>query len=341
MSISSKELAAKLGVSPSAVSIALNGKNGISAETREMILKAADSYGLHRPIRRANVPTQFITLVIYKKHGLVYGDTAFFSSVVEGITTRINRLGYNLQISYFYGNQDYEEQIRLLRGADCAGIILLATEMLREDILPFLDISHPMVVLDSYFEDLDLDCVVINNIRGAYLATRHLLECGHRRIGHIASSVAINNFTERAEGFQKAAAEYPDCSTMTVQVSSTQEGAYHDMSAYLNTNPQLPTAFFADNDIIAASCMRALKEHGYRLPDNISFVGFDDMPLSYVVSPKLTTIQVAKELFGKRAVTRLAEKIQEQDGISLRISINPSLVVRNSTKSISASSRLI
>ena len=87
--------------------------------------------------------------------------------------------------------------------------------------------------------------------------------------------------------------------------------------------------------------MRALKEHGYRLPDDISFVGFDDMPLSYVVSPKLTTIQVAKELFGKRAVTRLAEKIQEQDGISLRISINPSLVVRNSTKSISASSRLI
>lgn len=330
MSISSKELAAMLGVSPSAVSIALNGKTGISAETREMILEAADRHGLRRPTRRANVPTQFITLVIYKKHGLVYGDTAFFSSVIEGLSAHVTLLGYNLQISYFYGNQNWEEQMKLLQQSDCAGMILLATEMLREDILPFLSLEQPLVVLDSYYEDLELDCVVLNNERGAYLATRHLLELGHRRIGHIASSVTINNFAERAVGFKKAIAEYPGCSTMTVQVSSTQEGAYYDMSAYLDTKPRLPTAFFADNDIIAVSCMRALKEHGYQLPDDISFVGFDDMPLSYVVSPKLTTLQVAKEAFGQRAVTRLAEKIQEQDHISLKISVNPRLVIRDS-----------
>lgn len=334
MSISSKELAAMLGVSPSAVSLALNGKSGISAETREMILDAAEAHGLRRQPRRIIAPTEFITLVIYKKHGLVYGDTAFFSAVIEGLSAHVTRLGYNLQISYFYGNQNWDEQLTLLEQSDCAGIILLATEMLRDDILPFLDLPQPLVVLDSYFEDLNLDCVVINNERGAYLATRHLLELGHRRIGHIASNVSIHNFTARAVGFSKAAAEYTDCHTMTVRVASTQEGAYYDMSSYLDTNPQLPTAFFADNDIIAVSCMRALKEHGYRLPDDISFVGFDDMPLSYVVSPKLTTIQVPKEAFGQRAVTRLSEKIKGKDDISLKISVNPTLVIRDSSKQL-------
>ena len=331
MSISSKELAAILGVSPSSVSIALNGKSGISDETRENILKAAEAYGLRRPSRRSS-QSQFINLVIYKKHGLVYGDTAFFSAVIEGISTHIARLGYNLQISYFYGNQNQEEQFKILRMSECAGMILLATEMLREDILPFVDLPHPLVVLDSYFEDLDFDCVVLNNVRGAYLASQHLLECGHRRIGHLASSVTINNFAERTIGFEKAVAGVPDCVCTTVKVSSTQEGAYYDMSSYLDAKPQLPTAFFADNDIIAVSCIRALKEHGYLIPDDVSVVGFDDMPLSYVVSPKLTTIHVAKEAFGQRAVTRLAEKIQEKDSVSLRISVNPTLISRDSVK---------
>lgn len=331
MSISSKELAEILGVSPSSVSIALNGKSGISDETREMILKAAEDYDLRRSKRRSS-QAQFINLVIYKKHGLVYGDTAFFSAVIEGISTHTAELGYNLQISYFYGNQNQEEQMKILRMSDCAGLILLATEMLREDILPFLDLPQPMVVLDSYYEDLNLDCVVINNVCGAYLATRHLLESGHRRIGHIASSVTINNFAEREIGFAKAVAEYPDCVCSTVRVSSTQEGAYCDMSAFLDTKPHLPTAFFADNDIIAVSCIRALKEHGYQIPDDISFVGFDDMPLSYVVSPKLTTIHVAKETFGQRAVARLVEKIRKMERVSLRIAVNPTLTLRDSVK---------
>ncbi len=329
MSISSKELASLLGISPSAVSLALNGKAGISDETRSLILRAAEEYGIKRPARRSS-QSEFINLVIYKKHGLVYGDTAFFSAVIEGISAHIAKLGYNLQVSYFYGNQDQEEQFKILKLSECAGIILLATEMLEEDILLFEKLSQPLVVLDSYFETLNFDCVVINNVQGAYLATRYLLGCGHRHIGHIASSVPINNFAERSEGFHKAVAEAPDCVSCHVRVSSTQEGAYRDMSAYLDASPELPTAFFADNDIIAVSCIRALKEHGYRIPDDISFIGFDDMPLSYVTSPKLTTVHVSKESFGQRAVMRLAEKIEDQNGAPLKIAINTTLTVRDS-----------
>ena len=102
MSITAKELAEKLGISASAVSIALNGKKGISDEKRDFILRAAKEYGLKRPLRKSFSST-FINLVIFKKHGMVYGDTPFFAAVTEGISAEVANSGYNLQISYFYG----------------------------------------------------------------------------------------------------------------------------------------------------------------------------------------------------------------------------------------------
>ena len=145
MSITAKELAEKLGISASAVSIALNGKKGISDEKRDFILRAAKEYGLKRPLRKSFSST-FINLVIFKKHGMVYGDTPFFAAVTEGISAEVANSGYNLQISYFYGNQDNAEQLKSLSMSDCAGIILLATEMEPEDIQQFLTIGKPIVV---------------------------------------------------------------------------------------------------------------------------------------------------------------------------------------------------
>lgn len=315
MSITAKELAERLGISPSAVSIALNGKKGISDEKRDFILRAAKEYGLKRPLRKSFSST-FINLVIFKKHGMVYGDTPFFAAVTEGISAEVANSGYNLQISYFYGNQDNAEQLKSLSMSDCAGIILLATEMEQEDIQQFLTIDKPLVVLDCYFEGTLLDCVVINNSLGAYLATKHLIEFGHTDLGYIHSNVHINNFVERYDGFTKAIADSAianRCSVTHIHVGSTQDSAYNDMIRYLRSADRVPSALFADNDIIAISCMRALKEHGYRIPEDVSIVGFDDMPMSYVTSPKLTTIHVPKELLGGSAVSLLLKQIESSD----------------------------
>ena len=335
MAISSKELAALLGVSPSAISIALNGKDGISPETRERILKAANEHGIKRSDKTQSTKSrsQFINLVIFKKHGMVYGDTPFFSSVIEGISQQIKKVGYNLLVTYFYGNQDRKEQQRSLNLSDCAGIILLATEMDEEDIAWFAKSNHPVVVLDSYFENYNLDCIVIDNIHGALMATNHLIENGHKHIGHLASSIEINNFKERHEGFAKAvnrSSETCDSIYNTVRLRPTVEGAYEDMKDYLEKKPSLPTAFFADNDIIAFSAMRALKESGYKIPLDISIVGFDDTPMAYITSPKLTTVHVSKEMLGIRAVLRLIEKINNPSDASLKIMLNTTLEIRES-----------
>ena len=337
MAISSKELATLLGVSPSAVSIALNDKDGISTATRERILIAAKEQGLKRSEKSQPQKSRslFINLVIFKKHGMVYGDTPFFYSVIEGISNQIKRVGYNLLVTYFYGNENRKEQLRSLVLSECAGIILLATEMTSEDIAWFADINRPVVILDSYFENYNLDCIVIDNVQGAYLATNHLIENGHKNIGHLASSVDINNFKERHEGFVKAvnrSSETCDCIYNTVRVRSTTEGSYEDMTIYLKNRPTLPTAFFADNDLIAISCIRALKEAGYKIPQDISIVGFDDIPMAYVTSPKLTTIHVSKEMLGIRAVIRLLEKINDPSDAALKIVLNTTLEIRESVK---------
>jgi LacI family transcriptional regulator len=330
-----KELAQALGVSSSTVSIAINGRKGINEQTRKRILDAVKQYGME--INRKKPPrgqTSVINLVIYKKHGQVYGDTPFFSAVIEGISSQIRKLKYNLQIFFFYGNQDAGEQIHSLVTSVCAGMILLATEMNDEDIEIFRQLPLPLVVLDSYVDFSGLNCIAINNIQGACAATRFLIDRGHTTIGHIASSVAINNFRDRRAGFLKAVSGASgggkEITSGIVRVAPTEDGAYNDMTAFLSKHPKLPSAFFADNDIIAIACIHALKDSGYTVPDDVSIVGFDDIPMAKVTSPKLTTIRVPKEQFGMYAVTRLNNLISKPTPSSIKILIDVTLEVRGS-----------
>lgn len=135
----------------------------------------------------------------------------------------------------------------------------------------------PIVLLDNRFPTKSLDSVVIDNTWGAWSAVHYLTGMGHRDIGYLHSTTEIRNFLERQEGYLSAmrSTGTMDVDPMhtIVSVGSTVESAYADMSAYLDEDPYLPTAYFADNDIIASSCIRALEDHGYSVPEDISVVG--------------------------------------------------------------------
>lgn len=333
MAISAKELALRLGVSPSAVSIALNGKTGISDETRVNILQAAEHYGLQH-VKRRRTSSAFFTLVIYKKHGKVCSETDFFSAVIEGITTQAAVAGYKVQLFYLYGYDNLEEKFNELAASDSAGFIFFATEMEQNDIQLLEHFDRPHIILDSYFPKYHHNYISIANMEGAYLAARHLLEHGHRRIGYLASSIRINNFHERRAGLQMALDEYPDCTLEEIFVSPTQDGAYLDMRAYLDEHTMDVTGCFADNDIIAVSCIRALKENNYHIPTDISITSFDDMPIAYVTAPKLTTVHVAKETLGQRAVKRLCELLDNPEDPPMLQSIGVTLTERDSVRTL-------
>ena len=205
MNISAKELAKLINVSPATVSMVFNNKPGISDATRELVLKTAAEYGYAPKKNEASgASSRIIQLVNYKKHGKVAADTPFFSQLTEGISTECTRQGCALHISYFYETMDIDSQLDALRAVDCEGILLLATEMAPSDFRKFRDFSVPIVVVDCYYDELDYDCVLINNIQGAFNATNYLIQCGHKNVGYFHSNLDISNFSERADGYYKA-----------------------------------------------------------------------------------------------------------------------------------------
>ena len=324
--MTSKELAEILGVSTAAVSLALNGKKGISQHKRETIIAAAKAHGIKINAQTTFSKIGYLNLVIFKKHGLVYGDTAFFSELIEAIGHGVTKAGYNLQMTYFYGNQDRKEQIQSLITSECAGIILLATEMATEDFAIFEEIEKPLVFLDSYEISSKRDSVVINNAQGAFIATRYLIENGHDQFGYVHGRARIHNFIERYSGFKMAlktgVGQIEKHAIVHIDVTSTQEGAYQDMLSYLKAGKPLARALFVENDLMAMSCIRALMEYGFSIPDDISVIGFDDIPTSYLATKKLSTIRVPRASLGMAAVKLLDDRIKgrlEDSSICTRI----------------------
>ncbi len=337
MGIKVKDLAEMLGVSPATVSLALNNKAGISQATRQRIFDKLSELGYSDRIPApAGANPLNIRLVIYKKHGIVVSDTHFFSQVIEGINTATRRYGYNLLVTYLSGQDSREEQRRLACLAPCNGVILLATEMAAEDLSPFLNLDIPIVLLDSYFEAASADCVVINNIQGAAAAVRHLMKLGHRKIGYLHSSIYINNFGERREGVEKALRDAGQelSEKMIYPVEPSIEGARSALARMLAESREQPTAFFADNDLIAFGAAQAVKDAGLRIPEDISLIGFDDMPVAELMEPHLSTIYVPKQRLGMLAVERLVERMNGGTEESVKIAVGTRLIPRRSTAEI-------
>ena len=326
-----KDIAVAAGVSPGTVSNALNDRKGVSGEKKELIIKMATEMGYFKNNSKREEANKIIKLIVYKKHGFIVSDTPFFSSLIQGIEMQCKDQGYDLQISHIF--HDDNEVYDCLRQSNISGIILLATEMDYEDLKLFECPYVPLIILDNYFENLDFNYVLINNTRGAYKAVSYLAENGHKDIGYLQSSIAINNFFKRSEGYHDALKHHGlvENPNFVLKLEPTLEGSYKEMKAILQKeNIKLPTAFFADNDIIAFGAIKALKEKGLKLPKDISIMGFDDMPFCEISSPRLSTIQVHKDYMGKVAVARLMEIIKDNDGIKRKVEIDTELVIRNS-----------
>ena len=333
-----KEVANKSGVSPSTVSLVLNNKPGISPQTRKRVLSALDALGFHDYIPRGTAKNkkQTIQFVLYKKHGQVVSDTPFFADVLEGVEGQAKKRGYTLCVTYVNERSELSEQISGLAASGCIGFILLATEMNHNDIDVFARLNLPFVVLDSYFEEIDQNIVVINNAQGAFLATCHLCEMGHTSIGHLKSRVPINNFYERKDGYKKAL-KYRGISyhaNTVFELGSSVETAYADMKRHLADGRKLPSAFFADNDIIAIGAIRAMREAGVHIPQDVSVVGFDDIPMCEMLDTPLTTIRVPKRYIGKLALDRLVEILQDGKHAHIKIEVCTELIVRESVREV-------
>lgn len=338
MSLKLKDIAERLNISQATVSLALNNKQGVSPETRAKVLKVAAElgYDMSSLPKSSSGDQKNIRFIIYKKHGSIVTDTPFFSALIEGIDQEARDKGYNLLISYVTEKENKAEIKKLIRDNPLDGIIILATEMDIKDLKLFDKPGAPVIILDSFFSEAKYDTVAINNVQGSYQATKYLIDKGHTEIGYLRSSIWINNFEERMDGFLKALKDnnIEVNESFILDLEPTLDGAYRDMAKILESNPTLPTAFFSDNDIIAFGAVKALKEKGIKVPNDISVVGFDDMPFCKMIEPPLTTIKVYKQSMGRLAVRRLIERIEGDCEAVIKLEVNTELVERKSVKQL-------
>lgn len=303
-----RTLAAQLGVSTATISMVLNNKPGISDETRERVLaevKAA-GYNIRRNSAVSRKPKDNVSLIVYKKHGKVIGDTPFFSTLIESIEKKADLEGYRLNIRYLNSASELTD----FDLGQLEGLLLLGTEMEETDLNSFMQLNLPLVVLDNGFPLLPINTVSIDNVGGTVKATSHLLDNGHTRIGYMKSSIPIRNFSERFTGYEMAMKQNGMRPDNIVPLESTMEGSYRDMKQWLSSNKLTATAFVADNDFIALGAIRALRESGIILGRDVSVVGFDDLPFARINEPALTTIRVYNDVMGAAAFSRMTEIIR-------------------------------
>lgn len=330
-----KDIAEKLQISPATVSLVLNNKPGVSEKTRKKVLDTMKEEGFSPSIIPLNMKNKNgnIRFIVYKKYNHTMEGTPFFSELMEGIDRQARILGYNMGITYMDEEKDDIKQMLLhLKKEKPEGILLMATEMEALDLERFKDLNIPLVIIDNYFEGESVDQVCIDNSEGAYEAIRELVSLGHKKIGYLHSSVKIHNFTQRMRGVQKAIQlfglalhpEYVFC------LEAKSEHGF-DTLVHMFKQKKGPTALFADNDTMAYSAIRALQKNGIRVPQDVSVIGFDDMPICEMFEPNLTTIRVFKQQIGMCAIKRLAEIIEENPKESLKIFVGTKLIKREST----------
>lgn len=326
-----KTISELTGFSPATVSNALNRKYGVNKETSDKIFQVAEEIGYNISYRSLTS----IKFVLFRRDGAIVDDSPFHPAVIAGVESAAKENGLStLFIRLDRSSPDYEEQVHELVSDPSGGIILLSTELLDDDCEPFTKCRCPVILLDGWSEKVPINGVLINNTDSAITAVNYLISQGHRNIGYIRGNSRIKAFQARESGYREAMLRHqlPVNPAWTVTVGTKTETAFSDMMSWLSSGPSLPTAFFVDNDLIAYGAIRALNQNGIRIPDQISVVGFDDLPYSSVSNPLLTTIRVNGREMGEEAVQRLLDIIKRPQRNILKIECCTDFIVRESVR---------
>lgn len=327
-----KTISELTGFSQATVSNVLNNKKNVKKSTAELIIHVAQKVGYLNSYKIENVQ-----IVMYKKSGVILTETPLINALIEGVESeaRNNNLS-TIVCNLKESDADFEKKLEEILYSRNSGIILLATEMEWEDIQRFQSIKDRMVVVDAHFREGSFDSLLMDNMDSFYNAVFYLYQKGHRSIHMIDSSIEIRNFKYRRIGFSSAMDDLrlPRSEESYIKLHPTMSGAYQDMLKYLEAKPELPSAFCAVNDIIAMGAMKAIQEFGYRIPEDISIIGFDNMPYGDITSPGLTTVNILKREMGEMAVQKLLQGCNRNGHIPSVTQLHTTILERQSVKDV-------
>lgn len=328
-------IAQKAGVSTATVSLALNNRQGVSRRTRDRIIGIAKEVGYKKRPSRAMVRgTVQLLKIIRHGHTLNQDHNVFIAEYIDGITHKAKDLHLRVEFASTPATTDISDLTLQMDQQDVAGFLILGTELTPRDITAIAAVPRPMVFLDTSHDFLPFDFVDMNNLDSTYLAVERLVKADLPSIGMVTSPINVINFRIREDGFRKSldALGRPFDERFLFPVDSTYEGAYRDFSAFLASGRQLPAGLFCCNDIVCLGVARALRDAGRRVPDDISLVGFDNLPAAAHSDPPLTTIRVSNHEIGSAALRLLKERIENPERPCSKVMIGGELVERQSVR---------
>lgn len=326
-----KELAKIAGVSPSTVSLVLNNRAGVGDAKRREILDLLEKYNFNIP-KKSGFDKNLMFLK-YIRHGMIVEENAgFISTIMDSIEAECRNEGYNLSI--IISENCLENTLQNIDFTKFSGLFVLGTELDATSYPLLSKIPIPYIVIDNIMPDFNCNAISMSNEEMVHQALCHLASMGHKSIGYLKSSAKSQNFDERAFSFRNTALElgldFDEAHEFLLE--PTLLHSYHDMKEYLEKGVSLPNCFFADNDTIAIGAIKALKEYKYKIPENVSVMGFDDIHFAEINSPSLSTMSVPKKLIGFTALKHLHMAIENKDFCNVKTKIGGEIIVRLSTQ---------
>jgi LacI family transcriptional regulator len=331
------DVAAVVGCSSAAVSLALRGEKGVSDATRERVIAAARNIGyqVSAGTSRKRQKPLTIGLVIKALHGDSPEANRFYAPVMAGIEESCRRHKMDLMLATMPVDQHYYplEVPRMVTDRTCDGLIVVGAH-LSQATAEILKDAPPVVLVDAYAEDDTFDSVATDNVGGARIAVEHLVARGHREIAILATEPqAFPSILQRRRGYEQAIAEAGLNPRYIDAVYFPPEAAAEAGVQYLKAHPET-TAVFCANDAVAIALLVMARQAGISVPEQLSVVGFDDIDLAGFVSPALTTMAVDKVGMGRIAVTLLAHRLDLGQTCVTQTLVRPTLVERETTRTL-------
>ncbi|MDK2798486.1 MAG: LacI family transcriptional regulator [Clostridiales bacterium] len=333
--ITISDIAKIAGVSRSTVSRVLTNNPNVNPKTREKVRKVIDNYNYSPNSLARGLALGKINVI-----ALIIGDirNPYYAELTWVIENILNQNGYMVVLcDSEYDIEKEELYLKAAKQYGFAGVIM--TSAMESDNLNALlkSMNCPVLLLNRYIKAFEGDVVILDNFAAGYIATRHLIELGHTEIGFLTGPVNSSSSMERFNGYKHALEvfdfEYHE-DFITHGDLKMETGHKYGLSLLKKSNR--PTAVLAGNDLMAIGIMEAYKANGMTIPDHLSIVGFDDIPIASIASINLTTIRQPFNKLGNIVSDLILKRINNETSEYKKIIVNPELIVRGTTKALNS-----
>jgi len=333
--ITIKDVANAAEVSVGTASMALNGKSKVNAGTRKKVLAVAEKLG-YKPNRYAKVLSSKQTYTI----GLIITDiiNPFFGLIIDYVQQELENKGYDLLLGISNGSRSKEQKIvDKFINHRVDGIIMVPSHKQPADIRYFLDLQErniPLCFITTYYAEIDAPCVMTDLSAGSYKLTKHILQSGCKNIAYIVVNPSLPLAALRLDGYYAAYREtdIEICPEWIISVNEASFECGYEAACKIFGNGKKYDAILTMNDIMALGVLKYLKESGYKIPEDISIAGYDDLLYTTLPETPLTTVRQPIKPMCSRAVEILLKYIDNPELIAEKVFLTPQLIVRDSTK---------